>query len=133
MTLDDFPLVGDRTIYLPVGPVQQVLGITYLDLNGVTQTLASSKYRVDLDSVLGRISEEFNSYWPNARWVLNSVAVSFKCGYGDAGSSVPEDLRGAILLLVGHYYANREAVVGGTTSQVLMGVEELLELYSLRP
>jgi len=35
----------------------------------------------------------------------------FTCGYGSAASDVPADIRQAALLIVGHLYENREAVI----------------------
>lgn len=42
---------------------------------------------------------------------------------------VPESIKIAVLLLVGHYYANREAVTFGTPSKIPFGVESLLWPY----
>jgi uncharacterized phage protein (predicted DNA packaging) len=40
-----------------------------------------------------------------------------------------DDISTAMLLLIGHWYANRESVVQGTTSELPMGVKALIEPY----
>ncbi|WP_249976081.1 head-tail connector protein [Vreelandella olivaria] len=40
-----------------------------------------------------------------------------------------DDISTAMLLLIGHWYANRESVVHGTTSELPMGVKALIEPY----
>ena len=42
---DDFPTGNDRRVYLP--PLQSVTSITYVDLDGTTQTLANTEYLVN--------------------------------------------------------------------------------------
>jgi len=133
LTLDDFPRSEDRSIYLPVAPLGSVSSITDVDTDGNTQTLDSSKYRVDDKSVIARITEEYDQEWPDVRDVINTVTITFTAGYGSSGSDVPEDLRGAIFLLLGHYYENREAAVVGTIVNTLsLGVDDLLAAYSIR-
>ncbi|HFS7074847.1 head-tail connector protein, partial [Enterobacter hormaechei] len=43
-----------------------------------------------------------------------------------------DDVKAAMLLLIGHWYANRESVViGETVSQVPLAVEALLQPYRI--
>jgi uncharacterized phiE125 gp8 family phage protein len=42
--------------------------------------------------------------------MLNAVEIVFTAGYGAAASSVDGDLIQAVKLLIGHWFANREAV-----------------------
>ncbi len=98
-----------NTIYLERPPIQQVTSIKYIDTAGVQQTLATSEYQVDAISEPGRIKPAFGKVWPATRFQMNAVTVEFTAGYG-AGADVPEAAREAMLLLVGHWYLNREAV-----------------------
>ena len=69
--------------------------------------------------------------WPGTTLkTAAGVTITFVAGYGATSASVPESIRQAILLLVGHWYENREATVGVGNMQVLpMGVKALLSDY----
>jgi len=133
LTLDDFPRSAERTLYLPVAPLGAVISIGYVDADGDSQTMDSGLYRVDDQSTIARITPEYDKDWPDTRKVMNAVTVTFTAGYGDSGSDVPEDLRGTIFLLLGHYYESRDAsVIGAASTPIYLGVDDLLEPYSIR-
>ena len=48
---------------------------------------------------------------------------------GVADSAVPAPIKHAILLMVGHWYANREAVAPGQMHEVPMAVDALIRPY----
>jgi uncharacterized phiE125 gp8 family phage protein len=52
------------------------------------------------------------------------MQISFVVGYGTP-NDVPKEIKQAALLLIGHYYANREAV-GSVGSEIPLGVQALL-------
>jgi uncharacterized phiE125 gp8 family phage protein len=139
MIIDEFPTDGDRIIYIPKGPVQtgrigtelDDAEILYLDIDGVQQTLDPSKYRVDATSAFGRIQEAYNETWPDTQPVMNAVEISFVAGYGDETSDIPEDLVGAMLLLVGAWYEQRDQIVSGQYGQLPLGVDDILAPYRL--
>ncbi len=111
-------------------PLQSVLSITYNDENGATQTLSTSVYNVDAVSTPGKVTLGYNQSWPSTRTMKNAVRIQYKAGYGDSGSAVPEAIRQAMLLLVGHWYENREPVaVGMATNNIDFTVTALLQQY----
>lgn len=121
---DGFP----SAIRLPIGPVISVDEIAYTDPDGVSQTVAS--FQSDLISSPARLMPDFNTSWPQTRNVLNAVEVTFTAGFGATEADVPSDLRAAVLLLVGHYFENAEAVVvGSSVTNLPMGVSSILERY----
>lgn len=91
LKLDYFPCV----IELRRPPVQSVTSITYLDTNGDSQTLTSSKYTVDTDREPGLIKPAYGETWPATYTELQAVTVRFVCGYADA-DSVPQGIKTAI-------------------------------------
>lgn len=122
--LDAWPN-GD--IRLPRPPLSSVTSITYVDVNGDVQTAGSSLYDVDTDTEPGRISLAYDQIWPTARDQNNTILITYVAGYG-AASAVPESLKQAIKLLVGHWYENREGVITGTISApVAFAVNALLQ------
>lgn len=129
MKLEYFPRGTEMT--LPFGPVQSVTSIKYYDLNEDEQTLNSSEYWVDNHSGIARVIVK--DTWPATYDRPNAVEVTYVCGYGSSGSSVPAALRKAILLLVGHFYENRQnVIVSGSPTGVIeipFGAEVLIAPY----
>jgi hypothetical protein len=111
-------------ILVPRPPLISVSSITYVDGNGTTQTLSAAAYKVDTDSEPGRITPAYGYSWPTTRAEINAIAITYVAGYATR-TAVPASIKQAMLLLIGHWYENREAVgqVGGT---VAMAVESLL-------
>lgn len=130
---DGFPCSGEP-IWLQLPPVSSVTSITYIDPNGVTQTWSSSLYDTDLPAgpyaQMARISPAYGQYYPQTRDVMNAVVIRFVCGYGTTAATVPEAIRAAIKLLIGHWYGQAEAVlVGAISKEIELGVQALLWPY----
>ena len=116
LSLDGFPNAGKRQIRVPLPPLQSVSSITYIDTEGATQTLATSVY--DVFGIGGsqpaQIAEAHGESWPSTRQQPDAVTVRFVAGYGGAAADVPQDIRHALLLIIGHWYARREETITGT-------------------
>ena len=126
MTLDRFHDV----IYLPRSKVQSVSAIRYIDENGDQQTLATSKYRVDSKSLVGRITPAYSECWPTIRPVINAVEIDFVAGYGEDADAVPAAIKQAIKYMVTHWYEIRETVVvGSIATKVPLTARSLLAPY----
>lgn len=129
--LDYFPCTD--TIKIPNGPVQSITHIKYYDEDEVLQTLDSSDYWVDSDSDVARVVVKDS--WPSTEDRPNAVIVTYVCGYGSAGSSIPAPLRKAMLFILGHVYENRQNVIvsGSSTGalEIPMGAEYLMSNYIL--
>jgi len=107
-------------------PLISVTSIGYTDVDGNSQTVSSSVYDVDTTSERGRIALAYSQSWPSTRAVIDAVTLTYVAGYG-AASSVPDTIKTAIKLLIGHWYENREStVIGFTPAEVPMGAKELL-------
>jgi len=126
LVLDCFPW---WRLELPNAPLQSVSSITYIDTAGGSQTLDAAKYLVDAKTDPGRLEPAYGEVWPTTRLQMNAVTVRFVCGYGLA-AAVPQPIKHAMLLLIGHLYQNREAIVVGELPQELpLGVQSLLAPY----
>ena len=112
-TFPGFLPTNTGTLILPRAPVASVTSITYVDGSGNTQTLDSSNYRFVAGSP-GRIDPAYGKIWPLTQPVIGAITVRFVAGYGADASSVPENVKAAIKLLVCHWYENRESVVVGS-------------------
>lgn len=120
---------------LPLFPVVSITSLKYTDTNGAEQPIASENYTLKNDD-LGAYVEFTSSYsFPSLNTESAPVRVAYLAGYADiAGtpktSSVPDDIKNAIALLVRHWFDNPGAVVVGVTAQQLpQGVDALLAKY----
>lgn len=133
---EDWPWVIDenfrhrRLIRLPKAPLVSVTSISYVDAAGATQTLAPSEYVVDTSN-LGGICAAYGVTWPAVRCQPNAITVRFVTGHGSNPGGIPEPLRQAILLLVSHWYENREAVTATAMTDLPMGVAALIAPYRI--
>lgn len=133
MTLHDWPH-ADEGIVLPRQPVQSITSVQYYDTSGALQTLSSAAYEIDTTAMPAQIKLADGYSWPQLDDKLVSVIVRFVAGYGSSPGAIPEAIRHAILLMVGHFYANREQVVVGsgiTISQLQFGVDALIAPYKV--
>lgn len=110
LTLDCFP----RIVSVPLPPLQSVTSITYLDAAGDEQTLEVAAYHVDGigDSERATIRPARGRSWPSTWEYPGAVAITFVAGYGEP-DDVPDPIRQALRLHVGHLYNNREATAEG--------------------
>ena len=133
LVMDDWP--ENDWFEIPLPPLQSVTSITYTDSDGAMHTLSAADYVVDTDSEPGRVRLVDGASWPTVELrPLSAIRVTFVAGYGDAGAAVPEPIRQAMYLLIGHYYENREAVINSTGANVQLlplGVTTLLQTYRM--
>ena len=109
---------------LPVLDVMSIDSIKYYDTNNELQTLSSSIYELDNNTIIA----SYNQSFPLTRGFSNSVIVTYKAGYGDAASDVPNITKQAIYLMIGHLYENREATSSLTVETIPFGVASLLSM-----
>lgn len=113
--LDGWP--DGSEISIPKPPLQTVSSIKYYSEDGAEYTLPAEDYIVDVQSQPGRVVLASGKSWPDVSLrPANAVVVDFVVGYGDA-VDVPQRVKQAILLLVGHWYEHREAVLTGSISK----------------
>lgn len=133
LTLCDFP-GGWGIIELPRTPAQSISSITYYDGDGTSTTLSTDYYElVKNDTVAWAVLKPGQS-WPSVQSdKFEAVTVTFVAGYGDNPTSVPEPVRSAMLLLIGHLYEHREAVnVGNIVTEMPLTVAALLDTVAIR-
>lgn len=128
-------------ITLPYPPLLAVRSVTYVDASGATQTLGANQYTVMTNRPRGAITPAYEATWPDVRLQVEAITVRFIAGYTTftdstaspnftvIGPGVPDDLRQALLLLIGHWYEAREAVVIGQVAEVPFAVEALISPY----
>lgn len=103
--------------------------VTYTLETGSTATLDATTYRVDRDDTPGVIRTVYSGTWPGHLADQNAISVTWWGGYGSDGTSVPQTIRSAMLMLISHLYENRVATVstGAVPQDVPFGVKALLD------
>ncbi len=109
---DGFPAAyygrcGDIVLF-DVAPVSTIDAVKYIDSNGALATLASTEYQLVAEAP-ARVALAYGKSWPSMRGDRDGVRVEVTCGYGLA-ATVPEDIKAAILLLIGHLFDHRSDV-----------------------
>jgi uncharacterized phiE125 gp8 family phage protein len=134
MRFDKFPDSGIEPVELPRPPMVMsgtatAVTVTFTQEAGPTSTYSTSEYRVDRNATPGAILPIYGSTWTPHRQDDNAISVTWWAGYGASGSSVPAAIRHAILMLVGHWYESRQAVIatGAVPQEVPYGVQSLLD------
>jgi uncharacterized phiE125 gp8 family phage protein len=134
-TWKQYPTVFTDGMKLSINPVQSVSSITYYDVDGASQTLASNQYQVDLSADICRVYEAVNVDFPDVQdEKINPITITYVSGYGDAATDVPMDIRHAIKFMIAHFFQNREGVnVMQSVSNIPMpeSVKVLLNNYRL--
>lgn len=102
LTLDDWP--EDDVALIPLHPVVSVTGVTLFGPDGAGAILDPSAYELDRFSRPARLG--FRQ--PGAALKrFNGIEIDIAAGFGGTGSDVPDTLKRAILVLVGHFFEFR--------------------------
>ena len=127
LAFDSFP--ASNEIRLPWSKLAGITSITYYDTANALQTLDAANYLLDTVNEPGRVRLISTESWPSVYDRINAVTITYTAGYG-AAADVPEGIKAAMKLLVGHWYENREGVITGTiVTEMKMAVDALLSFY----
>ncbi|MEZ0212442.1 MAG: head-tail connector protein [Xanthobacteraceae bacterium] len=103
LTLDRFPC-GRGLLNIPLPPLVSVDLIEYTDLTGGSATYLGHRARGVGASFGGYILPAAAENWPSTYCEPGAVRITFTAGY----AAVPKSIKQAILLMVAHWYENRE-------------------------
>ena len=123
LTLDRFPF---HEIELALTPLQSIVSVKYLDINGDEQTLAPSSYYLEKERVPGWLFPAVGAYWPDTLDAANSVRIQILAGYADA-ASVPSNIKLWMLAHIGTWFRSRESVNVGNIVTKMPGLDSLLD------
>lgn len=99
-------------VHIPVTPTQDIVSMSYYDTNNVSQSLTITDYTLTANGWWAYVSPNTGVDWPTTYDRADAITVTVDCGFGDA-ADVPATIKHAILLLVCHWYENRESVSAG--------------------
>jgi uncharacterized phiE125 gp8 family phage protein len=129
VALDEFPTSaspGGVAIDLPMGPVREVQTISWGDESD--DEMNNDTFVLDTYSRPSRV-KPVAAAWPAVTAATNAIKIRYLAGYGvdtDGGEALPKVLRAAILLVLGHLYANREDTADKALAAIPLGAEALM-------
>lgn len=131
LTFDNWP---QFPVKLPRVPLQAVTKIEYKTEDGTLNEWDSNNYAVDDVSEPGRIALRSNYNIPGDNlYPINGIQITYTAGYSE-NDNIPERVKHAMKLLIGHWYENREAIVLGSAPRELpFAVKALLSYDRVMP
>ncbi|MBY3543666.1 phage gp6-like head-tail connector protein [Rhizobium laguerreae] len=121
MTMASFP-VG--CLDIPKPPLVTVDGVFYTPADGGAEREITD-FRTFGVGGNGYILPAIDTVWPETDGEPESVRIEFTAGY----AALPASIKHAALLLIGHWYENREAATEAKLSDLPMAVDALLMPY----
>ncbi len=108
-TIAAYPRAGTTAVYLPRPPIISVASVTAYKKDGTAETLDPSFYDVDL--IDGAVIMKTQ---PSNMREVNPLKIVYDAGF----TKLPSLIRQAMLLLIGHWYENRESVIVGAIANI---------------
>jgi uncharacterized phiE125 gp8 family phage protein len=123
-------IFGQSTqIHVPKSPLLSVVSLTTYDTTDTGNAFDTSQLVLDTASLPGRVFLKFGQVWPVNLRALNAVCLRFTAGYSTDASMVPQDIIQACLIMLAHFYENREPVLEGRALETPLSVRPLLDPY----
>ncbi len=120
--------VTSGDVMFPKVPVQSIDQVNYIDPDGSTLSDSVANYDLFPDPERPWMRPKLGQSWPATSVREDAITVQFSAGV----AAVPAGLKTAILILVGHWFEHREAVVTGTIATELpLAVEALVGAHRL--
>jgi uncharacterized phiE125 gp8 family phage protein len=111
---------------LPSAPLQSIESIKYLDGLGVEQTLDSAVYEAVLVGMRPFVRLKAGQCFPSTLCVRDAIRVTAPAGYG-AVEAIPDDVKLAMLLMIGEWFREREMSGAADTESVPNAARSLLK------
>lgn len=112
-------------IRLPMTPFQSLTSVEYYDSDNSLQAATLSDFEARIFRDFATIHPVRGAAWPTAYPRYDAFKITYVVGWGDA-ADVPQTLKQAILLLVGHWYEHRMAVTDDRLMETPVAVDALV-------
>lgn len=117
------------SVKLILGPFILLNAVRYYDVDGVLQDDDVNNYQVFGTATYTSIEPIDGQTWPVTQDRQDAIKIEYTIGYGETTSDVPETIRHALMLLIGHWYDNREQSGMDELSNIPFGFESLLNIH----
>lgn len=125
VALDGFPL--HAAIELPGGAVSSIVSVTYANAVGTDTVISASGYALNNYGSPSWLIPAYGTNWAASYATPNAIRVRYIVGGGVLSPSI----RAAILLTLGHLYAQREDSSAVPVSAIPMGARALLQPFRI--
>jgi uncharacterized phiE125 gp8 family phage protein len=116
------------TVMLSLGPVQSVSAIKYYDIDGVLQTATLADFNVFGTPNRITITPKTGKAWPITQTRDDAIKIEYVIGYGSTSASVPQTVRHGLMMLVAHWYENRETTQEKQMQDLPYGFMEMMNI-----
>ncbi|WP_127145654.1 head-tail connector protein [Pelagibacterium montanilacus] len=128
VVLDAWP--GDGEVRLPVGPVIAITEVRTHDGEGTPEEIDTEGFSFDAGAVPARLLVPAQVQGAGGVRARMGIEIDYVAGLATEPAEVPGDLIQALLVLVGYWYENRDAViVAGAGAVVPAGFDRLVSRY----
>ncbi|MCF6304415.1 MAG: head-tail connector protein [Rhodobacteraceae bacterium] len=110
-------------------PVQSLSAVKYWDVDGVFQTATLADFELQTAGNWVIVKPVSGASWPSTASREAAIRIDCVVGYGDAGTDVPDDILQALLMLVAHWFENRESVTETRLMTTPYGFQELINAH----
>jgi len=119
---------------LPLAPVQSIEQVRIYALDDSFSIVPASGYLLDGQGSPPRLIRRGSYAWLQPTRPGNGIAIDFTAGHGTQPTDVPAALRIATLVLIGHWYENRQLAdaSGGPAAALPPMVRDLIDPYRVR-
>jgi len=134
LEMPEFPEAHGDSFELPLAPVQSVQSIQYYDTQGVLTTWGAQNYTLDATSIPPRIVPAYSVPYPYVQSQhADGVQVNFTAGYGATQASIPQGLQFVVMILAGHFCANRMPIeaVGSAGAEIPYTLQFAMDAYKI--
>lgn len=108
LTIDEFPADGIKLVRTmnDTGAAPEIVSVTYVDQDGVTQTMPTADYYLDDRQTPCWLVPAYDGAWPATRAEANAVVVRYTAGFDEA--AIPASLWTYVMAYVASWYRTRE-------------------------
>lgn len=122
----------DNQMLLPVRPITSVILLKTFSDQDVPSTIDPSHYYADLVSSSPKLILRSSRTWAKPQRVANGIEIEVIAGFGSSASDVPHPLKQAVLILLAHWYENRQIECAGLPAKDLgSALQSLLRPYKV--
>jgi uncharacterized phiE125 gp8 family phage protein len=128
IVLDDWPQTG--FVRLPVTPLIALTAITAYDAAGEGHDIALAQFLPETGQSPARLFLPASVIGMPVLRPRMGIEIDYQAGYGSDAAAVPTALKQALLMLIGYWFENRDAVViAGSGSIIPSGFDRLVAPY----
>lgn len=109
-------------------PIQSIDAVKYYDTDGVLQTATLADFELQSAGEWAIVKPVSGASWPPADSREAAIKIEYIAGYGDA-NDVPDAIKQALLMLVAHWFENRESTTDIRLETTPFGFDELISTH----